>query len=60
MCVCVCVCVCVMKRRKHYYTNSSSQIAFRYKCFFLSEKYDDEDLREEKIPGNVGPGGNDS
>ena len=54
------MCVCVMKRRKHYYTNSSSQIDFGYKFFFLSEKYDDEDLREEKIPGNVSPGGNDS
>jgi len=27
--------------------------------FFLSYKYDDEDLREEKIPGNVSPGGNE-
>jgi len=49
-----------MKRRKHYYMNSSSQIALGYKFFFLSYKYDDEDLREEKIPGNVSPGGNDS
>ena len=41
--------------------NSSSQIALGYKFFFfLSEKYDDEDLREEKVPGNVSPGGNDS
>ena len=39
--------------------NSSSQIALGYKCF-LSEKYDDEDLREEKIPGNVSSGVNDN